>query len=72
MKKKLDNYLHTKKHAFNTKEVMEIFENHQQNKKDKRRSGKSQQNILRRNLRWTKQAYNDDTKYNDIRPKYIK
>ena len=72
MRKKLDNYLRNKKNDFNNKEVMQIFENHQLNKKDKRKSGKSQRNVLRRNLRKAKQAYNDNSKFNEIKPKYIR
>ena len=72
MRKKLDEYLRKKNRDFNNKAVMEIFEKHQLNKKDKRKSGKSQRNVLRRNLRAARKAYNNDEQYNNIKPKYIR
>ena len=71
IKKNLEGY-ERGKNKFNTKEVKEIFEQHQIGRKDKRKSGKSQRNILRRRLRKAKQEFCDKSKYNDAKNYYIR
>ena len=54
------------------KKVLEIFDKHQQSKKDKRQSGKSRRNVLRRNLCQARRDINEYDTYNKTKQMYIK
>ena len=61
IKKNLEGYVKQNKRDFDAKEVIGTYKQYQLDKKDKRKSGKSQQNILHRMLRKTR----DDFSYKE-------